>query len=227
MATDRIHRRTALALIAAAAAPVPVLAATGKYTDTGSAIVGNIKARLQLVEYFSFTCPACARFVAAATQPLQSAYIAPGLLAFEYRNLVRDPLDMTAALLARADGPAGFSGHYRALMLAQPNWLARVRALPDAVIERWYEGSVAERGARIAADSGLAALMQRRGVGPARQRAALASAASQTALTRMTNMAERDGVTSTPSFRLNGAALPGVHDWAALKTRLDQALKSA
>jgi hypothetical protein len=36
--------------------------------------------------------------------PLKTQYIDRGLVLFEYRNLVRDPVDMTAALLARCGG---------------------------------------------------------------------------------------------------------------------------
>ena len=226
-------------LIVAALAAVPLIAATkpspaprlsAKVAETsiGSYIAGSPDAKLRLVQYFSYTCGACAAFAGAADGPLKTDYIDRGLVAFEYRNLIRDPLDMTAALLARVGGAAAFPGHYRVLMAAQPGWLVRASKLPEAVQTTWYEGSVAERAARIARDSGLEALMRARGVTPAQMTSALNSLVSQAALTAMTNLASTaDRIASTPSFLLQGRLVTGVHNWTEVKSRLDQALRPA
>ena len=233
--TDHQTRRTLLAALAAApliaatkpkAAPRP--SAQVSETGIGAYVVGNPAARLRLVQYFSYTCGACGAFAAAADAPLKAGYIDKGLVAFEYRNLVRDPLDLTAALLARAGGPAAFPGHYRAIMAAQPQWLAGATKLPEAVRQQWYEGSLSERAARIARDSGLAALMRARGVTAAQVDAALNSEVAQAAVTAMTNLARgADRIASTPGFILQGVPLVGVHNWPDVKSRLDQALRPA
>lgn len=226
-------RRTLLAALAA----TPLVAATkaaprlsAKMTETGigAYLAGNPDARLRLVQYFSFTCGACGAFAAAGDAPLKAGYIDKGLVAFEYRNLVRDPLDMTAALLARASGPAGFPGHYRAIMAGQSQWLLGATKLPETVRQKWFEGSVAERAARIARDSGLGALMRARGLTAVQIEAALNSEVAQAAVTSMTNLARgADRIHSTPGFVLQGKPLDHVHDWAALKSQLDQALRPA
>jgi protein-disulfide isomerase len=233
MPTSTPTRRLILGALAAA----PLLAATkaaprlsARITETaiGSFVSGNPDARLRLVQYFSFTCGACGAFAGTADAPLKTGYIDKGLVAFEYRNLVRDPLDMTAALLARAGGAAAFPGHYRALMGSQANWLVRASKLPEPVQAKWYEGSVAERAARIARDSGLDALMRARGVTAAQINAALNSDVAAAALTAMTNLARNaDRVTSTPGFVLQGKVLDHAHDWPSVKSRLDQALRPA
>ena len=226
-------RRTLLAALAAAplvAATKPATRLSAKVSETGigAYVAGNPDAKLRLVQYFSFTCGACGTFAAAADAPLKAGYIDKGLVAFEYRNLVRDPLDMTAALLARAGGPAAFPGHYRAIMAGQPQWLATATKLPRAVQETWYEGSLSERAARIARDSGLGALMRARGLTAAQINAALNSEVAQAALTAMTNLARgADRIHSTPGFLLQGKQLDHVHDWASVKSRLDQALRPA
>lgn len=228
-------RRMVIAAIAAAplvaaAKPkaAPLLSARVSETAIGSFVVGNPGAKLRLVEYFSFTCGACATFAANGDAAIKTGYVNKGLVAFEYRNLVRDPLDMTAALLARAGGPAAFVGHYRALMASQANWLVRATKLPEAVQRSWYEGDMADRSARIARDTGLDAIMRARGLTPKQISAALNSEVSQTAVTAMTNLARgADRVTSTPSFLLGGKLLPDTHDWPSVKSHLDQALRPA
>jgi hypothetical protein len=235
MMTTLATRRTMLAVLAAApfaAAPHGWAASrlSAKVTETGigAFVAGDPAAKLRLVQYFSFTCGACGAFAGAADGPLKTGYIDRGLVAFEYRNLIRDPLDMTAALLARASGAAGFPGHYRAIMTAQPTWLTRASKLPEAVQAKWYEGSVAERAARIARDSGLDALMRTRGVTAVQMNAALNSEVAQAALTAMTNIARgTDRIASTPSFLLQGKLLADVHNWPGVKSRLDQALSAA
>lgn len=226
-------RRTLLAALAAAPLvaakpPPPRLSAKVTETGIGAYVTGNPAARLRLVEYFSYTCGHCAEFAMAADGPLKTGYIDRGLIAFEYRNLVRDPLDLTAALLARAGGAAAFPGHHRALMATQGRWLNGAVKLPEAVQRTWYEGTPAQRSTRIARDSGLAAIMRARGVTAAQISAALGSEVAQAAVTAMTNLARgTDRVTSTPSFLIQGTLLDDVHDWPTLKSRLDQALRPA
>lgn len=216
-------------LVAATKAPAaPRLSASVSETGIGAYVVGNPAAKLRLVQYFSYTCGACGAFAGAADVPLKVGYIDKGLVAFEYRNMVRDPLDLTAALLARAGGPGAFPGHYRAIMAGQPQWLVGATKLPEAVRQKWYEGSLSERAARIARDSGLGALMRARGVSAAQIDAALNSEVAQAAVTAMTNLARgADRIASTPSFLLQGTQLVGVHNWPDVKSRLDQALRSA
>ena len=218
----------AAAPLVAATKAAPRLSAKVSETGIGAYVAGSPDAKLRLVQYFSFTCGACGAFAAAADAPLKTGYIDKGLVAFEYRNLVRDPLDMTAALLARAGGPSAFPGHYRAIMAAQPQWLAGATKLPEATRAAWYEGTLSQRAARIARDSGLAGLMRGRGLTAAQIEAALNSEVAQAAVTAMTNLAlGADRIHSTPGFVLQGKPLDHVHDWAALKSRLDQALRPA
>lgn len=219
----------AIILIGAAApakAPAP-WSSTVTTSSIGAHVVGNPAAKVRLVEYFSYTCHVCADFAKAGSLPLKTQYIDKGLVLFEYRNLVRDPIDMTAALLARCGGPKAFAGNHQAIFAAWPTWLARVQKASDAQKTSWYEGSVGQRARKIAADSGLAALMQARGYSAAQQGACLDSEVAQAELTAMTNIGSgTDHVRGTPTFFINGRDA-GATDWPSLKTRLDAALKAS
>ncbi len=217
----------ALTLIAAAPARPAAWSRTVTTSPIGAYVVGNPAAKLRLVEYFSYTCHVCADFARDASAPLKTQYIDRGLVLFEYRNLVRDPVDMTAALLARAGGPGAFAGNHQAIFAAFPAFIAKVQKATDAQKTSWFEGSTVQRARRIAADTGLAALMRARGYSEAQLDAALGSEVAQAELTGMTNIGRgADRVTGTPSFFLNGQRADAIA-WPALKSKLDAALKAA
>lgn len=219
---------SALTLFAVGAPAQPVRwSAKVETSPIGAYVVGNPNAKVRLVEYFSYTCSHCADFAKAATVPLRTLYIDKGLVLFEYRNLVRDPVDMTAALLARCGPASAFAGNHDAIFAAQPVWLGKVVKATDAQKTSWYQGSLGDRARKIAADTGLAALMQKRGYTAAQIGACLDSEVAQTELEGMTNIGQTaDHVRGTPTFFINGREA-GANTWPAIKTKLDAALKGS
>lgn len=210
-----------------AAAAAPRWSATISTSAIGAHVVGNPNAKIKLIEYFSYTCSHCADFAKLSAVPLKTLYIDKGLVQFEYRNLVRDPVDMTAALLARCGTVKSFADNHQAIMLAQPAWLGKVIKATDAQKTAWFEGTTGERARKIAADTGLTALMSARGYTAAQQNACLDDAVAQAELTGMTNIGIRaDRVQGTPTFYLNGRNAE-VTTWPAVKSQLDAALKAS
>ncbi len=218
----------ALTLLAAAPAkPAAAWSSTVTTSPIGAFLVGNPAAKVRLVEYFSYTCHICADFAKAGSLPLKTGYVDRGLVLFEYRNLVRDPVDMTAALLARCGGPKAFAGNHQAIFAAFPAFIAKVQKATEAQQKSWFEGTTAERARKIAAGTGLTALMRARGYTQAQIDAALDSEVAQAELTGMTNIGlNADRVQGTPSFFVNGRNA-GVTGWPALKSKLDLALKAS
>lgn len=217
----------ALTLIAATPAKPTLWSQTVTTSPIGAFVVGNPAARVKLVEYFSYTCHICADFAKAGSLPLKTGYVDRGLVLFEYRNLVRDPVDMTAALLARCGGPRAFAGNHQALFNNFPALIAKIRNATEAQKKSWFEGTTGERARKIAAGTGLTALMRARGYTQAQIDAALDSEVAQAELTGMTNIGlNADRVEGTPSFFVNGRNA-GVTAWPALKSKLDLALKAA
>ncbi len=223
-----------LALTAVHAAPAkkaataaPRWSSTVTASSIGAYTVGNPAAKIRLVEYFSYTCHVCGDFAKAAGTPLKTLYVDKGLVLFEYRNLVRDPVDMTAALLARCGGPKAFAGNHAAIFAGQAALLDKVTKASDAQKTSWFEGTTAQRARKIAADTGLTALMSARGYTPAQQNACLDNEVAQAELTGMTNIGRNaDRVGGTPAFFLNGRRLE-VTAWPAVKSQLDLALKAS
>lgn len=210
-----------------AAAAAPRWSSTVTASSIGAYTVGNPAAKIKLVEYFSYTCHVCGDFAKAAGVPLKTLYVDKGLVLFEYRNLVRDPIDMTAALLARCGGPKAFAGNHAAIFAGQPALLDKVTKASDAQKTSWFEGTTGQRARKIAADTGLTALMTARGYTAAQQNACLDNEVAQAELTGMTNIGRNaDRVGGTPAFFLNGRRLE-VTAWPAVKSQLDLALKAS
>ena len=204
-----------------AAAPAPSTAAAPvTITASGAHLLGNSKARARLVEYASYTCPHCAEFEDSASVELRADYVSKGLVSFELRNLIRDPVDFTAAMLARCGQPEQFFGNHHFLLRNQNVWLPASRTVSPEARKAWSDGTYTQRMGKIARDTGLFGLMQGRGFTPAQLDACLADEQQQQIVGEMSAKGQELGVKGTPTFFLNGKQLDKVDGWRGLKTLL-------
>jgi protein-disulfide isomerase len=195
-------------------------ASTVSLGANGAFILGNPAAKTKLVEYLSYTCPHCAHFAEEATTPLKTSWIKRGLLNIEYRNFVRDPFDLTAAVLARCGGAAKFLGNHEALFANHEAWIKQADTYAKAqegAPKRDQVGQITD----IAGKTGLLTLLAKRGLTPAAQRACLADKAVLSTVLNLTASAwDNKEFNGTPFFVLDGKALAEVHDWTRLKPLL-------
>lgn len=217
-------------LLAAAvviATPLSILGAAQDWSTTiaatpaGTYVRGNPQAKVKLVEYISFTCNHCAKFVGDASSALD-ARVKSGTTSIELRHAVRDPLDLTASILARCAGPKRFEGNTRAIMAAQPQWLEKGAAWQEANAEPLKTMSVSARLQGYATGSGLMALMKRRGLSEPKAKACLANANEHKVLSAQAKAAF-EKISGTPSFAINGVVAPETHDWTRLEPQLTAA----
>jgi protein-disulfide isomerase len=209
-----------LALFALGAAKPVDWTKTVSRTAAGSYVIGNPAAKVRLVEYMSYTCPHCAEFAAEATTPLMRDYIARGLVAFEPRNAVRDPLDLAAAIATRCSLPARFPGNHEAVFAAQNMLFEGASKFDPAPTAN---NPVAGMKAMSRA-SGLTAVMAKRGVPAAALDACYASKAAQAPVLAMTNDAwNTKKIPGTPAFFLNGKAIE-TNTWGGIEPLLRAAL---
>jgi protein-disulfide isomerase len=192
-------------------------------SDMGGHILGNPLAQTRVVEYMSYTCPHCAHFEAEAKGPLRKLFISKGTTNFELRNSVRDPIDLTVALLARCGGKNRFFSNHAALLGSQSVWLGKATNASEAVQKSWYEGDFDSRLKKIASDLGLYSQMADLNINKAKVDQCLSDKAAQQAIVAMTKYAnETVKIEGTPSFTVNGSLLKGVHDWKLLEQRLSR-----
>lgn len=221
------------ALVLGLLALIPATAFAAKAVDwttrvalspAGGHVMGNPAAPAKIVEYISYTCSHCARFVAEASAPLKAGWVKTGKANVEVRNAVRDRYDLTAALLARCGGPARFYGNHEALFANQGAWMAELEAYDAANREPPAKQSPAAVMQDIGKKTGLYTLMGKRGFTPQQLDACVANPAALKAVTGMTDAAWKTlKITGTPSFTLNGKLLANTNTWDALRAALPAA----
>jgi len=218
-AGDVPPRGEAIAPIAAPAGTSWVETATE--TPEGGFVIGNPDAPLKLVEYASHTCHVCAAFATEGAPPLDE-YVETGVISYEIRNLIRDPIDLSIALLARCSGPAAFHP------LANQAWqnfdalMATVQA-NGAALAQAETAPAAQRLQAIGEASGLIDFFAARGISRDQAMQCLGDTdKAQLVSTRSDTQSEELELSGTPSFFLNGQAIEGT-SWAALEPVLQAA----
>ena len=187
----------------------------------GAHVMGNPKAKRVLTEFVSYTCPHCGDFARVGDEALKLAHVGPGKLRLEIRHIVRDPVDLTVAMLAWCGDPAKFPRNHTAFMLAQPRFLSLARSTTASQRQRWASGDLPTRTRAVASDLGFYAIMEGRGYRRSDIDKCLADTARANALASNSERdSKRYNVAGTPSFALDGQLLPEVHDWPTLEKRL-------
>lgn len=175
-----------LIALAAAAALVAggALAAPAALPDDMS--LGNPKAKVQVIEYASLSCPHCAHFNETIFAPFKAKWVDTGKARYTLKEMLTPPAQLAAAgfLLARCAGPKKYFKVVDDVFRSQPRWEAgKVKAV------------MVEIGAA-------------NGVTESQFNACLSDEAAQDALNaRAQRAAELDGVNSTPTIFINGKQL--------------------
>ena len=213
----------ALGLIAAAPAAAETAATaqardwtrTVEATAEGGYRMGNPNAPLKLVEYASITCPHCAQFAAAASATLRNDYVRTGRLSWEVRPYLIFPSDPGIFMLMQCQGAGSFFELSDVLFAAQEDWSHRL------MHQREQLSGLSTRQLVPAAvrASGVDHIFRDRGMTDARIDSCLADEAGLQRLVTNHRRYAAEGVNGTPSFYLNGQALP-VGDWAGLQPLL-------
>ena len=195
-------------------------------TKDGGFRQGNPNAPIKLVEYISYTCPHCAHFEEESDAQLRIGFVGPGKGSIEVRSFVRDPIDLTVALLTHCGPASKFFGNHSAFLRHQTTWMAPLASLTEAQKARWSNPDFAARTRAIASDLGLYSLMEARGYDrPAIDRCLGDKALAERLAQHTKDATEKDFVTGTPSFVLNGLPLSGTYSWAALKPQVEARLR--
>ncbi len=210
----------ALSTGAAAAPASSKWLSTVTVTDKGAHILGNPAAPNKVVEYLSYTCGHCADFEMKEAPAFKTQFVATGKASLEIRNLVLNPIDLTAAMLARCGGKAKFFGNQKHLLSTQATWLGKAKNISAATQEKLktqdYTGFMVGTFDEI----GLGPIMQQRGIAPAQAKACLADKAAFKMIIGMTEAGSALGVRGTPSFLVNGVLQDHIHNTAELQAAM-------
>jgi len=170
---------------AAAAVLFSLSMATAQEAEIADMIQGDVDAKVEIIEYVSYTCPHCASFHAGPYKDIKKNYIDTGKVKFTLREVYFDRFGLWASMIARCNGPDRFFGMTDLIFSEQSQWS---RAGDPAAI-------VAE----------LRKLGLKGGMSDETLDACLEDADNAQALVSWYQAnAERDNVRSTPSFIING-----------------------
>ena len=146
--------------------------------------MGNPKARIEVIEYASLSCPHCAHFNETVFAPFKVKWVDTGKARYTLKEMLTasPTVAMAGFLIARCAGPDRYFKVVDDIYRSQP---------------RWAEGQIKAILKQVAADNGVdeprfdACLRDKAAINAVNARARRAS--------------EQDGVDSTPTLFINGA----------------------
>ncbi|MCB2047062.1 MAG: thioredoxin domain-containing protein [Novosphingobium sp.] len=192
-------------------------------TPEGGYVMGNPEAPIKLVEYGSLTCSHCAEFAETSKVEIKDTFVDSGRVSYEFRNFVRDAIDLTAAQLTRCAAPESFFALSDQVFLNQQAMLEKAQAAGEATYKSAMEQPDDKRGLALAEMTGLLDFFAARGVSKDQGTACLANAADAQALAKSTqDDSAKYNITGTPTFLLNGSKIE-VNTWPEVKAALEKA----
>ena len=190
------------------------IAADAQETTTSSAvskvpdmILGNVDAKVTVIEYASYTCPHCANFHDTVWDEFKKNYIDTGKVKFVYREVYFDKFGLWAAIVARCGGPEKYFGISDILYDHQKDWLASND-----------EKGIADALKKIGLSAGMTEDQVNACLNDNDQAKAMVTAYQ----TNATN----DNVQGTPTFLINGESHSGEMTYAEFAALLDAKLKN-
>lgn len=169
-------------------------------------VSGNPDAKVEIIEYASYTCPHCATFHTTTYKQLKSEYIDTGKIKFVFREVYFDRFGLWASLVARCGGQEKFFGITDLIFAGQAQWS---RAGEPAAIA----GELRKIGRLAGLDNDtLEACMQD-------------ADRMQELVAWYQKNGEADGIDSTPSFVINGKKYSNM-SFPDMKKIIDDALAS-
>ena len=176
----------------AAFATLPLLPAAAhaaddpRLSDRG---MGPASAKVTVTEWFSLTCSHCAAFQRDTFPQVKEKLIDTGRIRYIWRDFPLDQVALTAAMVARALPPERYEPFISALLLSQDRW-AFARGVNST-----------EELAKLAALAGMSRTAFNATIADADLKKAILAAQDEAE--------KKSGVSSTPSFVMNGKLTSG------------------
>ena len=165
--------------------------------------LGPADAKVQVVEWFSMTCPHCAAFQKETFPQVRAKLIDTGRVRYAWRDYPLDQVALTAAMVARALPQERYEPFVSALLASQDRWAFK------------RDVNSTDELAKLAALAGMSRDTFLLTIGDAKLKTAI--------LTAQEEAEKRMKVTSTPSFIINGKLTAGAVSYADFEKAVDAA----
>ena len=165
--------------------------------------IGDKEAPVIIIEYASFTCPHCATFHNEVLPKIKTDYINNGKVLLEYREVYFDGPGLWAGLLARCQGSQKYFPMVDLIYKKQKDWASGNR---DDIIK------------------GLLSIGRQSGLTDEKSRQCMENSIMAEDLIKIFKInATEDGISSTPSFIINGELIENM-SYEELKKIIDKNL---
>ena len=171
---------------AVAATPAASTKAGKLAPQAGDMSLGSPKAKIQVVEYASLSCPHCARFNSDVFPAFKAKYVDTGQVRYTLREMLTPPAEVAAAgfMMARCAGPGKYFAVVDDVFRSQDKWDGDIKPV-------------------------FLAIAKKNGMTEAQFESCLNSQANQGAVNQRVKAAIDLGVSSTPTFFINGKKYEG------------------
>jgi len=152
-------------------------------------VEGADTAKTYVQEWYSFTCPHCARFAADVYPEIKAKLIDTGKIRYEFCEFPRDRVDLAAALVARSLPASRYEPFMLALLASQQQWAFNRDSDPmdELAKEAALAGMPREVFNKVTNDDALKTAL----------------------LAKQSDAQQKYAIDSTPTFIVNGKAHPG------------------
>ncbi|TAN55404.1 MAG: DsbA family protein [Rhodospirillales bacterium] len=184
-------RRFLLLTLALAALAVPGSGPAQAADPMDEIAIGDAKAKVTIVEYFSMTCSHCADFHVNTLPKIKADWVATGKVRFVFKDFPLDQVALRGAMLSRclaADkGPETYARFVELLMKSQSSWAQSKDPMTGLDASARLAGMSKERIDTCAKDKAL----------------------EEAILEEQIKAQKAYGIRSTPSFLIGGKLYPG------------------
>lgn len=215
--------------LACALCAMPAMAArdwtrTVAATPDGGYLIGNPKAPVKVIEYFSLTCSHCRHFAETGMSPLKTGYVAKGRVSLELRNFVLNAPDFSASLLMRCGSPVQAVKLFDQAFAAQEELFKGAYTLSQDAIGRINAVPMEQRPSALAREAGIDKWFIAKGISAKQAAACFADTKRSDALVDLRKVAATKlNVQGTPAFLVNGTLVEGT-GWENLEPAIVKAL---
>ena len=196
-------------------------------TPEGGFRMGNPNAPVKLVEYASLSCPYCKNFDLEGVPTLRDKYVKSGEVSWEYRTYLNHPTDPAVASLAHCQGADSFFALADQLYAAQDQWFGKLVDLSEKQPQQYQQLQTLppmQRNVEIARVTGLDDFFRQRGMPSGKIQSCLTDQSVLNKLQSIVDLGNKDGITGTPNFMINGKLQPEAGDWKTLEPVLRAAI---
>jgi protein-disulfide isomerase len=191
-------------------------------TPEGGYVMGNKDAPIRIIEFGSFSCSHCRDFSAESSQE-RNALVETGKMSFEYRTFVRDPIDMTMALLAHCGGAEPFFPLSEQLFANQNDVFAKAQAMGEAPYAAAINKPLNERFVVLAQSTGLIDFAKQRGISETKAKQCLTNAKTiDTLVKRVQADTATYNIQGTPTLVMNGKVVENASTWTIMRAKLKE-----